>query len=543
MTSADDESPSAFAPPRSGRRSAEPAPGLRPRRLPEPHPPAAVFPAVPTSDDVQRYYLCCEEPSGEFVEVIIAITDGGRRRYFATSDGERLSEVDGDSFARRSEDGARSLLELDAREMAELEAELRFVRSVRGRDPLAELEAASGADEADDEGDDGDAGGAGDAGIVEPAWLAALFEATAARTPDHARASFERVPEPVSESELEPDPELESEPEPEPEPEAELELESQPQPRPQLELELEPDPEPQLELEPTETDDARDDAADREDDTPEMEEPVMDEFEAMVMGMGSFDQLQPEASVLPDAAAQPAVAVQPEPQAAAPIPAPAPVAPIEPVPAPASSAPGFVAPASVAPVPVAAPAAAVPVPAHAAPVAPFSAPAASVSAPGGAVAVAELAEADAAAFDAVPQVALAQGIAFVAHRGQLDRTGAEYIDHPGRVAEQFEATVEPIATAAAWLHDVLGESELTAHELLAAGVLPEVVEIVELLTRTPDVSEADYYARIRAHEIARRVKLADVADNSAPWRVRKLDFAEQARLAEKYRHAREALSA
>ena len=55
--------------------------------------------------------------------VIVAVTDGARRRYFTTGDGARLVEVDEASFERRSEGGARSLLELDERELAELEAE------------------------------------------------------------------------------------------------------------------------------------------------------------------------------------------------------------------------------------------------------------------------------------------------------------------------------------------------------------------------------------------------------------------------------------
>ena len=51
--------------------------------------------------DGRRYFLSSVEPSGEFDAVIVAVTDGGRRRYFTTHDGERLSEVDEASFERR----------------------------------------------------------------------------------------------------------------------------------------------------------------------------------------------------------------------------------------------------------------------------------------------------------------------------------------------------------------------------------------------------------------------------------------------------------
>ena len=142
---------------------------------------------------------------------------------------------------------------------------------------------------------------------------------------------------------------------------------------------------------------------------------------------------------------------------------------------------------------------------------------------------------------AVAQVALAKGIAFMAHRGQLDRSGAAYFDHPGRVAERFDAIAEPVEAAAAWLHDVLEDTPITAPELLEAGVLPEIVEVVQLLTRTPDVSPDEYYARIRRDPSARRVKLADIDDNTARWRLRRLDYEMQLRLVEKYAYARRAL--
>ena len=147
------------------------------------------------------------------------------------------------------------------------------------------------------------------------------------------------------------------------------------------------------------------------------------------------------------------------------------------------------------------------------------------------------------ATDATTQVALARGIAFVAHRGQHDRSGLPYIDHPGRIAERFDPVTEPVAAAAAWLHDVLEDSDLTAQELFEAGVVPAVIDVVQLLTRTPDVAADEYYARIRRNPVARRVKLADIDDNTARWRLRRLDYDTQLRLVEKYRNARLALGA
>jgi ABC-type uncharacterized transport system ATPase component len=90
---------------------------------------------------------------------------------------------------------------------------------------------------------------------------------------------------------------------------------------------------------------------------------------------------------------------------------------------------------------------------------------------------------------------------------------------------------------------VLEDTALTAETLREAGVAPEVIDAVLVLTRTAEASDAEYYARVRAHAVARSVKLADIADNMAPWRMRKLDHETQTRLAEKYAAARAALGA
>ncbi|WP_232333689.1 hypothetical protein [Agromyces laixinhei] len=367
--------PAGEAAPRAGRRSADPNGTLRPRRLPAPE-----WGRHPPHRDGQRYYLCSEEPSGEFVEIIIPVTDAGHIRYFTTRDGDRLTEVDEDYFVHRREGNARSLLELDAREMAELQAELDFVRPVLGRDPLAEAaDATAGADAADAETADA--------------------EAADADEDDEDQAIEEHHP---------------------------------------------------------------------------------------VIGSNRLEHAEPEATAVPATAPRVASIAPVAPAPVPPVPPVSPVAPVAPV-------------ASVAPEPE-------------------------------------------QAVDAAAQVALAKGIAFVAHHGQLDQVGAEYIDHPGRVAERFDALTEPVLVAAAWLHDVLEDSDVTAQDLLEAGVQPEVVEIVQLLTRDPDVADDAYYAGIRRHPVARRVKLADIDDNTAPWRVRRLDYAAQVRLTEKYRRAREALT-
>jgi (p)ppGpp synthase/HD superfamily hydrolase len=97
------------------------------------------------------------------------------------------------------------------------------------------------------------------------------------------------------------------------------------------------------------------------------------------------------------------------------------------------------------------------------------------------------------------------------------------------------------ALAAAWLHDVLEDTDETAETLLAAGISDRAVAVVVVLTRMDDLTSDDYYAVIRVLPVPLLVKTADLASNLAPERVAQLDEHSRARLARKYRHALEAL--
>ncbi len=85
-------------------------------------------------------------------------------------------------------------------------------------------------------------------------------------------------------------------------------------------------------------------------------------------------------------------------------------------------------------------------------------------------------------------------------------------------------------------------SPIDASELLRCGVDPEVVEVVTLMTSAKDVPDEVYYARIAAHQVAREVGLADIADDNSPVRVSQLDPATRDRLTVKYVKALRALN-
>jgi (p)ppGpp synthase/HD superfamily hydrolase len=145
--------------------------------------------------------------------------------------------------------------------------------------------------------------------------------------------------------------------------------------------------------------------------------------------------------------------------------------------------------------------------------------------------------------DPISQTGRASAIASIAHRHQRDKLDYAYIAHPSRVAANFDRADQPVEHSAAWLHDVIEDTDISAQDLLDAGIWPEVVEIVELLTRDAEETSEAYYERIRRNPLARAVKLADIADNLEPWRVHKLDPETRAHLAQKYQRARIALGA
>lgn len=135
-------------------------------------------------------------------------------------------------------------------------------------------------------------------------------------------------------------------------------------------------------------------------------------------------------------------------------------------------------------------------------------------------------------------------IARLARRGQTDKSGADYIEHPRRVALNVKAMGfgHPYTTAGI-LHDVAEDTEVSLADLKVI-FSDEVVRAVDNVTRRRGEGSEAYYQRVRSgdasafvNEIALVVKIADIQDNTSPERVAKLDPAVQARLAEKYAKA------
>ena len=134
-------------------------------------------------------------------------------------------------------------------------------------------------------------------------------------------------------------------------------------------------------------------------------------------------------------------------------------------------------------------------------------------------------------------VAQARALASQAHAGQQDKAGQPYIEHVARVAAAIHD--DDMAKAAAWLHDVVEDCPQYAAQVQAFPA--PIRDTVSLLSRHTAADADQYYARIRQHPLALKVKLADIADNAHPRRLLQLAPALADRLRGKYAAALVAL--
>jgi (p)ppGpp synthase/HD superfamily hydrolase len=124
----------------------------------------------------------------------------------------------------------------------------------------------------------------------------------------------------------------------------------------------------------------------------------------------------------------------------------------------------------------------------------------------------------------------AQELARFKHEGQLDLSGRPYFEHLNRVFN-YVISAWPDSTSddelcAAWLHDIIEDTDITAVDLLIKGFSPKTVEIVVLLTHKKD-DERPYLEYVQdiidsGNISAIKVKLADNYDNGDPFRAKPL---------------------
>lgn len=124
-------------------------------------------------------------------------------------------------------------------------------------------------------------------------------------------------------------------------------------------------------------------------------------------------------------------------------------------------------------------------------------------------------------------------LAAAAHEGQVDKAGSPYILHVLRVMLRLDAPQERMAAA---LHDIVEDCGWTLDRLRAEGFPEPVVSGVDAVTRRDGETYEAFVLRAKADPVGRRVKLADLQDNSDMSRIANPTGRDYARL-EKYRAA------
>lgn len=133
---------------------------------------------------------------------------------------------------------------------------------------------------------------------------------------------------------------------------------------------------------------------------------------------------------------------------------------------------------------------------------------------------------------------LAMRIAYEAHHGVMDRSGAPYIFHPYEVASRMD---DEVSTAVAFLHDVVEDTDLTFDDLRAKGVPEEVIGPLKYLTHDPAVPYMEYIEHIAEDPVATKVKISDLTHNMDETRYCRPMTEREAARQEKYRMSKEFL--
>ena len=124
------------------------------------------------------------------------------------------------------------------------------------------------------------------------------------------------------------------------------------------------------------------------------------------------------------------------------------------------------------------------------------------------------------------------------HKGQTDRTGKPYIEHPLRVMNQMKSEEEKIVAV---LHDIVEDTDISLNDLRNEGFSEKVVSAVECLTKQVGENYDSYIERISFNPLAVKIKLADLEDNRDLTRLPQVTDKDLERL-EKYDKALEKLT-
>ena len=102
-------------------------------------------------------------------------------------------------------------------------------------------------------------------------------------------------------------------------------------------------------------------------------------------------------------------------------------------------------------------------------------------------------------------------IATLAHKGQFDKSGKDYIGHPLRVMEMGKTEEEKIIGV---LHDVIEDTDWTFEALEKEGFSKEVMNALRCVTKlSENENYDDFIERVKKNPLAVAVKINDLSDN------------------------------
>jgi (p)ppGpp synthase/HD superfamily hydrolase len=106
-------------------------------------------------------------------------------------------------------------------------------------------------------------------------------------------------------------------------------------------------------------------------------------------------------------------------------------------------------------------------------------------------------------------------IARKAHEGQTRKFGEDkgkpYVIHPQRIANKMK---HEALKCAAWLHDVVEDTDVKAEDLISEGIPKDIINAVCAVTKQKGESYFDFIMRIKkSGSLARMVKIGDLEDN------------------------------
>lgn len=129
----------------------------------------------------------------------------------------------------------------------------------------------------------------------------------------------------------------------------------------------------------------------------------------------------------------------------------------------------------------------------------------------------------------------AWGIAFNAHKGQVDKAGKDYftahvMDVYDRVDLMYDNENICVTEIVALLHDVVEDSDWTFEQLQEQGFTTSVLEALDCVTKREGEDYEHFVQRSSSNQFAKAVKIADLQSNMDLTRLNELTDADFERL-------------